>query len=184
MKDLTVVELLSSPISRPVTIRSICAWRKTMATAPQGAISEIDISISAQIERLYHSINSKEREDAFAQATRDGTYGRKTVESTPLVPPKPVRKQFGATAAGEYLERWVKDCVKDEALWFDFISLADWVETAHLHAGEHQWLEIDTVKVNNTVNWKNALHQALQNFKKAGKVAYSTARSEWVVLIS
>ena len=69
-------------------------------------------------------------------------------------------------------------------MWFDFPSLADWVETAHLHAGEHEWLEIDMVKVNNTANWKNALHQALQNFKKAGKVAYSTARSEWVVLIS
>ena len=184
MKDLTVVELLSSPISRPVAIRSICAWRKVLSVTPVERYSDLDASISAKVEILYRGIDIKEREEAFAQAQRDGTYGKKTVESIPLVPPKPARKQFGATAASEYLERWVKDCVKDEALWFDFISLADWVETAHLHAGEHQWLDIDTAKVNNTANWKNALHQALQNFKKAGKVAYSTARSEWVVLIS
>lgn len=184
MKDLTVVELLSSPISRPVAIRSICAWRKVMATAPINSYSEVDMSISAQVERLYHSIDSKEREEAFAQAQRSGIYGKKTAKPTPLVPPKPARKQFGSTAAKEYLERWIKDCVKDEALWFDFPSLADWVETAHLHAGEHQWLDIDTVKVNNTMNWKNALHQALQNAKKAGQIAYSTARGEWVVLIS
>lgn len=181
MQNLTLLDLLECEATRDVTIRYVCGARKALYTSNIDLGRPSTLRISQEIERLYHSIGSEARGDAFANPRHNGTAAKEPTVPVAIAPTKPTKSLIPAEVCDVLVRDYINTDEEDE-MQFTFGELVDFVCEAYLEDGKYEWDDHAKEELSGNARWYNAVSTSLQRMKAQGRVAHSKKRSCWVIL--
>lgn len=174
---MQLLDLLESDNTRALTIRYICGLRKIFLNNLDGA-TQRDLEHLRKLGEIYNSIGTEARKKAF----EDGLYrSQKTEEPEPEPEDELIAERLTQSQAHAYMNVFMLQCINDDEVIFKVQTLLDFIEKKHL-GDKYVWSSIDVATRNGCTHWKQVVSNVLQNFKVAGKLAYSNGRREWVIL--
>jgi hypothetical protein len=175
---MQLLELLESDNTRALTIRYVCGLRKIFLNNLDGA-TQRDLEHLRALGEIYNSIGIDARKKAF----EDGQYRSGKAEEPQPVEEKEdlIAERLTQSQVHAYMNVFMLQCINDDEVIFKVQTLLDYVEKKHL-GGKYIWSSADVATRNGCTHWKQIVSNVLQNFKVAGKLAYSNGRREWVIL--
>jgi len=181
--DISLTEVLESPVLRNAGIRFICAMRKILGEEDE-KLNEDEMDLAYDVNRLYCKLTSAERRSAHESHPHYST-GFRNPERHGLMP-RPVAKPKVNYATEFTTERCKQllllalEKLKTEGDTHTFTAIKKEVERIHLQ-GDHVWAKDDLTLWGQSTKWEGKVQQMLKKLREQDIVAYRSTKSDYFI---
>lgn len=185
--DVSLTEILESPVLRNAGIRFICAMRKILGEEDE-RLNEDEMDLAYDVNRLYCKLTAAERKSAH-ESHPHYSNGFRNPERHGLLP-KPVPMPKDAPRLNFATEFTTERCrqllllalgnLKDEADTHTFTAIKKEVERLHLK-GDCVWAASDLELWGQSCKWEGKVQQMLKKLRSEDLIAYRSTKSDYFI---